>query len=130
MLHAKQALAVFARGQALEFERDLAPCAFIPESLTGELTPPTAENSWALQRDDGSWLLDGALPVPDVKDRLGLQSVPDAHRARYHTVGGLVITLLGQMPVTGSRVEWEGWRFEVVDMDGTRIDKVLASRRD
>ena len=63
-----------------------------------------------------------------MKDRLEVKTLPDEDRGRYNTLAGLVMLLLGRLPRTTDVVEWEGWRFEVVDMDGKRIDKVLASR--
>ncbi len=98
------------------------------EAITGEFTTDEEENAWAIQREDGSWLIDGLIPVPELKDRLALKSLPDEDRGRYNTMAGLVMMLLGRLPQTTDHVEWEGWRFEVVDMDGKRIDKVLASR--
>lgn len=97
------------------------------EAVTGEFVPRNLEDSWALQRDDGTWLLDGMIPVPELKDTLDLKSVPEEDKGLYHTLSGLLMWLLGRMPVTGDVMEWEGWRLEVVDLDGKRIDKVLAS---
>jgi putative hemolysin len=98
------------------------------EAITGEFGASDAETSWAIQREDGSWLLDGLIPVPELKDRLELRSVPDEDRERYHALSGMLMLMLGRMPQTGDTVVWDNWRFEVVDMDGKRIDKVLASR--
>jgi putative hemolysin len=97
------------------------------EAITGEFTTPTAEDAWALKREDGSWLFDGLIPVPELKDRLELKELPEEDRGRYNTLAGMVMLLLGRLPGTTDSVEWEGWRFEVVDMDGKRVDKVLAS---
>ncbi|MHB1185383.1 MAG: hemolysin family protein [Desulfobulbia bacterium] len=97
------------------------------EAVTGEFTPHNAEDAWAVQREDGSWLLDGAIPIPEMKDRLKLKAVPEEDKGRYHTLSGLVMLLLGRVPNTGDYTEWEGWRLEVVDMDEKRIDKVLAT---
>lgn len=98
------------------------------EAITGEFTPHLAEDAWAVQREDGSWLVDGMIPVPELKDRLGLKQLPDEDRGRYNTLAGMVMLLLGRLPQTTDAVEWAGWRFEVVDLDGKRVDKVLASR--
>jgi putative hemolysin len=98
------------------------------EAITGEFTTPTDDNSWAVQRDDGSWLFDGLIPVPELKDRLDLKELPEEDRGRYNTLAGMVMLLLGRLPRTADSVEWEGWRFEVVDLDGKRVDKVLAAR--
>ncbi len=97
------------------------------EAVTGEFVPRNLEDSWAVQREDGSWLLDGMIPVPELKDSLDLKSVPEEDKGLYHTLSGLLMWLLGRMPVTGDVTEWEGWRLEVIDLDGKRIDKVLAS---
>lgn len=96
------------------------------EAVTGEFTPRNAEDAWAVQRDDGSWLLDGAIPILEMKDRLELKTVPEEDKGRYHTLSGMVMLLLARVPDTGDVVEWEGWKFEVVDMDEKRIDKILA----
>jgi putative hemolysin len=98
------------------------------EAITGEFKPHRAEDAWAMQRDDGSWLLDGLIPLPELKDRLGLAELPEEDKGRYHTLSGMVMLLLGRVPNTGDRIDWQDWRFEVVDMDNKRIDKVLASR--
>lgn len=98
------------------------------EAITGEFQPRNPETSWAVQRDDGSWLLDGHIPVPELKDRLTLDEVPEEDRGRYHTLSGMMMLLTGRLPKVADSVEWEGWRFEIVDMDGKTIDKVLAAR--
>ena len=95
------------------------------EAITGEFLSAGAEEQWAVRRDDGSWLLDGLIPVPELKDRLELRELPEEER--YNTLSGLVTVLLGRLPQTGDKMDWDGWRFEIVDMDGKRIDKVLAS---
>ena len=100
------------------------------EAITGEFTTPTDKDSWAVQRQDGSWLFDGLIPVPELKDRLELKELPEEDRGRYNTLAGMVLLLLGRLPHTADSVEWLDWRFEVVDMDGKRIDKVLATRLD
>jgi putative hemolysin len=97
------------------------------EAITGEFSP-TDEDAWAVQRDDGSWLLDGLIPVPELKDRLELKELPDEERGRYNTLAGMIMLLLGRLPRTADKVEWAGWSFEVVDLDGKRVDKVLVSR--
>ncbi|QRR36167.1 HlyC/CorC family transporter [Hydrogenophaga sp. YM1] len=97
------------------------------EAITGEFQPRDPETAWAMQREDGSWLLDGHIPVPELKDRLGLLSVPDEERGRYHTLSGMLMLLTGRLPRVGDCATWEGWRLEIVDMDGRTIDKVLAT---
>ena len=97
------------------------------EAITGEFKPRRLDEAWAVQRGDGSWLLDGLIPVPELKDRLGLKSLPEEGRRRYHTLSGLVMWLSGRLPQTGDVMSWENWRLEVVDLDGKRIDKILAT---
>ena len=98
------------------------------EALAGEFTTDDPEESWAVARQDGSWLLDGLIPIPELMNRLGLSSVPEATRGTYSTLGGMMLWMLGEFPATGAHVVWEGWCLEVVDMDGNRIDKVLATK--
>jgi len=100
------------------------------EAVTGEFVPHNLEDSWAVQREDGSWLLDGLIPVPELKDKLDLKYVPEEEKGVYHTLSGMVMWLLGRMPQTGDITFWENWRLEVVDMDSKRIDKVLATKID
>jgi putative hemolysin len=97
------------------------------EAITGEFSTHTAEDSWAVKRHDGSWLFDGLIPTPELKDRLALKDLPEEDRGRYNTLAGMIMLLLGRLPETTDSVEWEGWRFEVVDLDGKRVDKVLAT---
>jgi putative hemolysin len=101
----------------------------VMEAITGEFKTHRAEDSWAVQRDDGSWLLDGLIPIPELKDRLGIVAVPEEERGRYNTLSGMVMLLLGKLPQTADKCDWEDWTFEIVDIDGMRIDKVLASRK-
>jgi putative hemolysin len=97
------------------------------EAITGEFTTATDADAWAVQRDDGSWLFDGLIPTPELKDRLDLKELPEEDRGRYNTLAGMIMLLLGRLPGEADSVEWEGWRFEVVDLDGKRVDKVLAT---
>ena len=99
------------------------------EAIAGEFKPDDHEDAWAIQRQDGTWLLDGIIPVPELKDTLGLEAVPEEDKGRYNTLSGMLMLLMGRIPSAGEAVEWEHWRFEVVDMDGKRIDKVMASRQ-
>ena len=98
------------------------------EAITGEFTASSGEDAWATQRADGSWLIDGLMPATELKDRLDIKELPDEDLARYNTLAGMIIVLLGRLPRVTDAVLWSGWRFEVVDLDGKRIDKVLASR--
>ena len=98
------------------------------EAITGELQPHAQVDAWATEREDGSWLIDGAMPVGEFKARLDIDELPDEDRGRYNTVAGLLMAVSGRLPVTGEKIECAGWIFEVVDLDGRRIDKVLAAR--
>lgn len=98
------------------------------EAITGEFKQDTSEESWAIQRPDGSWLLDGMIPAVELQDKLAIRVLPEEDRGLYNTLSGLIMVQLGRMPRTTDRITWDGWTFEIMDMDGTRIDKVLASR--
>lgn len=98
------------------------------EAIAGEFKPGLGDDSWIVEREDGSLLLDGMLAVPELKDRLQLKSLPQESEGRYNTLAGMIIWIMEHIPTTGEVVFWEGWRFEVVDMDGRRVDKVLVSR--
>ena len=87
----------------------------------GELEEPQA-----VQREDGSWLLDGMLPVDEFFEIFEIDEIPTDHRGSYQTLGGFVITHLGRIPSATDYFEWETLRFEVMDMDGNRVDKVLV----
>ncbi|MFB2920891.1 MULTISPECIES: hemolysin family protein [Aerosakkonema] len=80
----------------------------------------------AVQRADGSWLLDGMLPVEDFLELFDIDELPEDRRGNYHTMGGFVITNLGRIPTAADRFEWRNFRFEVMDMDGNRVDKILV----
>ena len=97
------------------------------EAITGELQPGAQIDAWATERDDGSWLLDGLMPVSELKVRLGIDELPEEDRGRYNTVAGLLMSVSGHLPAVAERINCAGWCFEVVDLDGKRIDKVLAS---
>ena len=98
------------------------------EALAGEFKSHDPEDVWAVHRKDGSYLLDGLIPIPEFKDLLGLKAVPEEEKGLYYTLSGMMMWLIGSVPRTGDVTEWDGWRFEVVDMDGNRIDRVLASQ--
>jgi putative hemolysin len=97
------------------------------EAIAGEFGAQADEDAWAVQREQGGWLMDGLIPVPELKDRLELKQLPEEDRGRYNTLAGMVMLLLGRLPRTGDTVEWQSWRFEVVDLDGKRVDKVLVT---
>jgi putative hemolysin len=108
--------------QGLMTPRDLL------EAITGELQSGAQADAWATQREDGSWLLDGLMPVSELKLRLEIDDLPDEERGRYNTVAGLLMSVSGHLPEVAEHIDCADWRFEVLDLDGRRIDKVLASR--
>ncbi|BAT55516.1 putative hemolysin [Nostoc sp. NIES-3756] len=85
-----------------------------------------AEEPQAVQREDGSWLLDGMLAVEDFFELFGLEEWEFEERGSYQTLGGFVITHLGRIPAATDHFEWQNMRIEVMDMDGNRVDKVLV----
>lgn len=95
--------------------------------LVGDLPSVEDEDEpQAVQREDGSWLLDGMLPVEDFFEIFGIEDSASEHKGSYHTMGGFVITNLGKIPTAAEHFEWNSLRVEVVDMDGNRVDKVLV----
>jgi putative hemolysin len=99
------------------------------EAITGELQPVAQAEAWATQRDDGSWLLDGLMPVAELKARFEIRELPEEDRGRYTTVAGLLMSVSGHLPAVGEHIDCGDWLFEVIDLDGKRIDKVLAVPR-
>jgi putative hemolysin len=80
-----------------------------------------------VKRQDGSWLVDGSLPVDDFKEMVDPEGLPEEEESQYITLGGFVMTHLEKMPTTGDHFEWGGYRFEVVDMDERKVDKLLVT---
>jgi putative hemolysin len=96
------------------------------ESIAGAFAEPGGDDDPdAFQRDDGSWLFSGSMPADEMADRLMMALPQDGN---FHTVAGFILHSLKRLPRIGDVVVVGGWRFEVVDMDGRRIDKVLATR--
>lgn len=106
----------------------LATIRDIIEAIVGDF-PHIGETGEpeAVQRDDGSWLMDGMLSVEEFMEIFALRSLPDEDRGLYQTLGGFVVTCLGRIPDAGDHFEWNGLRVEVVDMDGLRVDKVIVT---
>lgn len=99
----------------------------ILDALVGELPEAGEQMDFeAFQREDGSWLIDGMYPIDDFKDLFNLPSIPGEGRGMFETLGGFVMSMLERIPHTGDRFDWSGLSFEVVDMDGLRVDKVLV----
>ncbi len=100
----------------------------ILKAIVGEIPGPgDLPEPQAVQRDDGSWLMDGLLSIDELKEVLAVDALPDEDRIGYQTLGGFVMSQLGHIPNLGQWFEWNAMRFEVVDMDGRRVDKVLVS---
>jgi putative hemolysin len=103
----------------------------IIEAIVGDIPEfGMAAEPEAIQREDGSWLMDGRIEVEELKELLGLRQLPDEERGYFHTLGGFVMTFLGRLPHTGDEFTWDHLRFEVMDMDGFRVDKVLVKPLD
>jgi len=100
----------------------------ILEAVVGDLPAPGDKpEDHAVRREDGSWLVDGITPVFELKDLLGLHELPGEEDESFATLGGFIISQLRRIPSPGDHFEAQGKRYEVVDMDGNRIDKVLVS---
>ena len=98
-------------------------------AIVGDITSADSrEASMVVQREDGSWLIDGMIDVRDLKELLDLDELPNERDANYHTLGGLFMAQAGRVPRVADRFDWEGYRFEVVDMDGNRVDRVMVAR--
>ncbi|HVB47828.1 MAG TPA: hemolysin family protein [Burkholderiales bacterium] len=110
--------------------RGLVTLTGVLEAIVGAL-PARGEaiEEKIVRREDGSWLLDGMLTLDEFKEALGLERFPEAEDAGYETLGGFVMHQLGHVPGTGEHFEWDALRFEVVDMDGNRVDRVLVGPR-
>jgi len=103
----------------------LVTLADIISEIVGHMGPEIAH---ATQRDDGSWLLDGLMLVDEFKELFNIKALPEEDEGDYYTLGGFVMTQQGHVPAVGDHFEWKGLRFEVVDMDGNRVDKVLIEQ--
>ena len=105
------------------------------DDILGELVGDIPEPGETLepplvQRPDGTWLVDGLLPIDEFRNHFAIEASLAAAEGYYSTLGGLVMAELGRVPVSGDTLTWGGYRLEVVDMDGRRVDKVLVSRAD
>jgi putative hemolysin len=100
------------------------------EAIVGDLPEPGRRNqSGAKRREDGAWEIDATVPIAELKSALGIATpLPDESEADFRTAGGFVVTQFGRIPSVGDSFVWGGWRFEVLEMDKRRVDKVLAAR--
>jgi putative hemolysin len=94
-------------------------------AIVGASVPDQIDEEQPVQRADGSWLIPGSMPADEMADKLSLSLPPDRS---YHTAAGFALFRLGQLPAVGEHFDALGWRFEVVDLDGRRIDKLIAKR--
>ena len=97
------------------------------KAIVGDIS--SAHEPDIIQREDGSWLLDGMLPVDEFEQILGRMSIPAQERGDYQTLAGFILRRLGHIPTTGEEFEWGRLRFEILDMDKYRIDRVLMRPR-
>lgn len=102
----------------------------ILEAIVGDI-PWSGEQAQpdAVRRDDGSWLIEGMMPIDEFMDLFDLRTLPGEESDRFHTLGGFVVSYLGHIPTEADRFDWNGLRFEVIDMDRQRVDKVLVVPR-
>jgi putative hemolysin len=127
LLKQKGAKAAFVVDEYGSIEGMITPDDFL-EDIVGNLEPPDSEQTLkAFRRPDGSWLLDGLLHIDELREILDLDKLPEEDEGYYQTLGGFVIHQMGAIPTAGEWFEWDDYRFEVVDMDGRRVDKVLAA---
>lgn len=96
------------------------------EAITGELQTGVATDAWATESEDGSWQLDGLMPVSELRARLAIRQLPEEERGRYNTVAGLLMAVSGDLPGVGEKIDCAGWTFEVLALEGRRIDRVKA----
>jgi putative hemolysin len=101
----------------------------ILEAIVGEI-PQRGETDarQIIVREDGTWLVDGMLSVDELKDFFAFSSLPDEEVADFQTVGGFMMTALGRVPAVTDEFQWAGYHFEIVDMDGMRVDKILIRK--
>ena len=100
----------------------------ILESIVGDIPLDEFDTDQdAIQRSDGTWLFDGLIPIDELKEILHVDELPEENQAGFQTLSGFVMNQMGRIPKTGQLFEWDHWRFEVVDMDGRRVDRVLVT---
>ena len=109
-------------------ESELATLRLTLEQAQAELTAAREAQGAFVSRADGSWLVDGSAAMEEVQTHFGMDGLPEEEAGAYHTIGGFVMARLGRVPKAADHFEWGGMKFEVMDMDGRRIDKVLVSR--
>ncbi len=100
----------------------------ILEAIVGDLPNLNQlEEKEFIKRDDGSFLVDGTVPIDEFKDHFGIKKLPAEKSGHFHTIGGFVMDRIERIPVTGDKLEVDNLKIEVMDMDGNRVDKILVS---
>ncbi|MGB3330766.1 MAG: transporter associated domain-containing protein, partial [Thermomicrobiales bacterium] len=100
----------------------------ILSDIVGEIDDPAETNlRGAVARPDGSWLIDGVFPAHEFRDLFDIEELPGENAGRFESVGGFLMDQLGHVPKEGERLDWDGFGFEILDMDGNRIDKILVT---
>jgi putative hemolysin len=98
----------------------------ILETLVGDIAQPGADTEQAvIRREDGSWLIDGLVSIDEVKNTIGVGRLPEEESGDFHTLGGFLMAQMKRVPSVADHIDVNGWRFEVVDMDGHRVDRVM-----
>jgi len=107
----------------------LATLKDVMEAIVGDIPSEEADDDEpeAIQREDGTWLLDGTLTIEKFKQLFDVETLPDEATGNFHTIGGFVMLQLGHVPRATDHFEWDKLYFEVVDMDKNRVDKILVS---
>jgi len=102
----------------------------ILEAIVGEIPEDSSDTDYlAYQRDDGSWLFDGLIVIDQLKEILDISDIPGEEKGMFQTLSGFVMSQLGRIPKTGAKFNFGNYTFEVVDMDGRRVDRVLVSQK-
>jgi putative hemolysin len=96
------------------------------DALLGDMTEYNQDEFQITQRNENSWLIDGQIPYYIFCEHFGIDE--DAFEGNFNTLGGFILQFLGHIPTTGEKVFWEQYEFEIVDMDGVRIDKIMLTR--
>jgi putative hemolysin len=100
------------------------------EAITGELKPQVANDAWATREAEGQWVLDGLMPLAELKNRLAIEDdLPDEEEGHYNTLAGLLMAVAGHLPAQGEQIETNGWRFEILALEGRRVDRVRALKQ-
>ena len=93
--------------------------------LAGQVEEDNDDN-WAKEQDENYWILNGSIPILELKDKLQLSELPDEEKGYYSILNGFLTYLSGKIPQKGDTIEWKNWKFEIIEMDGTKIDKLIA----